>query len=376
MADSGRRPLAPQFKLPSVEMLRERVRESSEVRDEYLDHFVEIAGPHCRQVSANAVRRLLSMDSIIMNPIADIPLFLPDDAPMTPFVDRPESERSTLHWGQMKLFASELWFLTEHVTMHVPATVLYAGAAPGNHIMRLAHLFPKIHFVLYDPSPFCPEINHAQLTNVEIHNEFFTETVAKSCAQRYWGAVYFICDIRTGKTSEYIKADMDRQKKWHEMIHPMASLLKFRLPWASNRGQKTVYLGGSILLGTFQPPTSTESRLVVPHGAVDREYDNSRYEAQCAHHNMVGRVKAYYHEVNVKGLDLCHDCAALVTIVSKYLAHAGLGTSSRDVAAFIDETCISFGSGRTIADSCEKQRLFPKFDFTDDILRMAGTAAK
>lgn len=57
-----------------------------------------------------------------------------------------------VHNGQLKLFLTELQFLTLCLKIHdAEGTVVYAGSAPSNKISYLARLFPKIKFVLVDP---------------------------------------------------------------------------------------------------------------------------------------------------------------------------------------------------------------------------------
>lgn len=60
----------------------------------------------------------------------------------------------------------------------------------------------------------------------------------------------FISDIRSISSGmndieidERIIIDMNDQKRWHEIMNPRASMLKFRLPW--NPG-KTTYLKGKV----------------------------------------------------------------------------------------------------------------------------------
>jgi hypothetical protein len=58
------------------------------------------------------------------------------------------------HWGQRKLLLSEIEFLTDWAPLDRDSIVVYAGAAPGTHIAFLAEMFPRLSFVLVDPSEF------------------------------------------------------------------------------------------------------------------------------------------------------------------------------------------------------------------------------
>lgn len=76
-----------------------------------------------------------------------------------------EDDRTVVHYGQRKLLLSEIEFLT-NVCISLPAklkhkriVVIYAGAAPGDHIDLLYSMFPFIKFVLVDPAKFSVEPN-------------------------------------------------------------------------------------------------------------------------------------------------------------------------------------------------------------------------
>eukprot|EP00961_Rhodomonas_salina_P164988 2223290-Rhodomonas_salina.1 len=81
------------------------------------------------------------------------------------------------------------------------------------------------------------------------------------------------------------------QQRWHDIIRPLKSLLKFRLPWTAG---ETEYLAGDVFLQAFGPITTTEARLV-PHGHGRVMWDHRRYEAQMFHFNTVTRVARYEH---------------------------------------------------------------------------------
>ena len=73
------------------------------------------------------------------------------------YVRKDERKKLAAHWGQRKLFLSELYFLTKYAGLS--KNVIYAGAAPGKHTKYLATLFPEHKFILVDPSPFHIEEN-------------------------------------------------------------------------------------------------------------------------------------------------------------------------------------------------------------------------
>ena len=255
---------------------------------------------------------------------------------------RQHEVKSVLHWGQRKLLLAEIEFLTHHgppqpQPQPQPAattTVVYAGAAPGTHIPMLAALFPHLRFVLIDPAPFrirdtaqratLPPtlLPPAQpMTNVVIRQERFTDELAATFSD---SDCLFISDIRGGdwqtmgadEVEEAVACDMTTQMRWHRLIKPRWSLLKFRLPW---RGGVTRYLAGRILLPIWGPPTTTESRLVVEAGAEMQSYDNLVYQEEMFFFNTVTRVTLHPQRVQGPGLDRCYDCAAEAQVLSEYV---------------------------------------------------------
>ena len=72
--------------------------------------------------------------------------------------------QSVAHFGQRKLFLSELRFLTSYLRKRTtdaiaPMLVIYPGAAPSRHTGYLASLFPEVTFLLVDPAVFRIQMN-------------------------------------------------------------------------------------------------------------------------------------------------------------------------------------------------------------------------
>ena len=321
-----------------------------------MQKYIRDAGPHCRQ-AGTALARPHFADAEL-RPLAELPTYLCADSPQMSYAERPDNERSGLHWGQMKLFLSELRFLMD--CRRPDMTIIYAGAAPGHHVPYLASLFPSFSFRLYDPSPFCDLLSKVMdsldsldsnpLKKIQVHGRFFDDALALEL-QTELGALNtaFVCDIRTGKSEECVQADMAMQAGWVRRLRPARALLKFRLPWQPG---VTPYLAGDILLPVYAPLTSTEARLVVEQGLdgpATKDYVNEEYERQCAHHNVVGRARAYAHDVAASGLDHCHDCATLVALAEEYLRATRQPAAGRDVVQFIENTQAAFGLKRTLA---------------------------
>jgi hypothetical protein len=328
--------------------------------------------PHCAQILTPLVRPYFSRaDDLAPRPLNELPVRIDADSPRIPYATRRPEDRSPLHWGQAKLWASEVQLLTQYTRACAGEaySVVYAGAAPGHHIPSLARLFPSCTFHLYDPVRFCPELRretsaHSSLRgvrlgnvrNVRLYNEFFTEEVATEISQRLAGqALVFISDIRTGKEEDYVEVDMVRQAGWARTIRAQVSMLKFRLPWGEG---KTPYLAGDVMLPVYAPLTSTECRLVSTQAHIagpDVAYDNLEYERACAYQNAVGRVHTYEHGVvGVPGLDHCYDCSKFVLVARDYLRAVGRPTSPDSVRDLINEVVTSFGMGRNLATASAK----------------------
>ena len=60
---------------------------------------------------------------------------------------------NNVHWGQLKLFCSELSVMINHMEDDIK-DILYIGAANGSHIYVLAEFFEDITFHLYDSQKF------------------------------------------------------------------------------------------------------------------------------------------------------------------------------------------------------------------------------
>lgn len=243
----------------------------------------------------------------------DFSLFLRADNRALDYRRRENDLKLTLHWGQRKLLLAEIYFLSKYAA----ETVVYAGAAPGDHIPALAKMFPGRQFILYDPREFSAKIL-AGIKNIAVNRAEFTN----EDAQKYQGKnVLFISDIRTSDSSDgKIAEDMELQKQWHEIINPAASLLKFRLPYAS--GKKIQYLRGDILIQPWAPHTSTETRLIVPKSnyMMSCEYDARLYERQMFRHNLITRAwQPFDHDIKGEGIDHCWDCRAEIEILGEYL---------------------------------------------------------
>jgi cap2 methyltransferase len=237
------------------------------------------------------------------------------------------AQRSVLHWGQRKLLACETQFFTRHMSLDASDLVVYAGAAPGDHMEALLVMFPHAKFVLFDRR----RVRVARSDRVEVRREFFTDESASEFAGR--SDVLFVSDIRTDADREdCIADDMTAQMRWTRLMRPRAALLKFRLPWFEG---STRYLCGELLLPIWGRPTTTECRLVVTKVDDECDYDNQTYWEEMAHFNKVTRVSFYNYALtescgSAVERDHCFDCAAELLVLRKYLCRFGDGAPSKN----------------------------------------------
>ena len=245
------------------------------------------------------------------------------------------------HFGQLKLLLSEIEFLTPYYGQEF--SVIYAGAAPGLHILILARMFPTMKFVLVDPAPSIFEKidkkeldvdgGHPENTSetikeyekitkekIEVRKVIMTPAIASEFSGR--GDTLFISDVRVGlpaggkesgrQHQERIHADMLAQQEWVREMRPCASILKFRLPWQIGY---TRYLKGDIIFPVYGRPLTHETRLIVKRKDVfgNLSYDNKLYEKQMAYFNQ--RMRHVYYVGK-----WCYDCTAFYKIIDFYCA--------------------------------------------------------
>jgi cap2 methyltransferase len=234
--------------------------------------------------------------------------------------DKREYEISTLHRGQRKLLMSEIGALLE-LNPEETYTVVYAGAAPGNHIPFLSLLFPNIVFYLYDPLPF--KIKESK--NIKLFNEYFTDQTAQQYASTTGTKLVFVCDIRRTNDEKLVWEDMLAQKNWHEIMRPALTSLKFRLPWPGcgvvDSSNLIDYLDGDIHLPVWGPCNTTESRLVIDptRHSGERTYNCLAYEEEMCHFNRLVRPSIHSWQTDrADSLDGCYDCTAEVELIRKY----------------------------------------------------------
>lgn len=263
---------------------------------------------------------------------------LSEDIPREAYEQRYKDKRNYIHWGQRKLLLSEIEFLNvvyeeTKADTTTEFVVIYAGAAPGTHIIILCAMFPNVKFVLYDPNSFSAAVTDHQ--NIELHQEFFTNDTCDLLKDKYRDQnVLFISDIRSSDVSsmkgdeieERVKSDQAMQMQWFNILHPMYGMFKFRLPWDD---KTTDYLDGTVYIQAYAPLSSTETRLIVKQGAELKSYDNRKYEGQMFYFNKYLRDTFY----DIDGELLQYDNATEKYILMQYNA---LGIEQIALSEFSD----------------------------------------
>lgn len=256
------------------------------------------------------------------------------------------------HWGQLKLYYSELEFICIVANKYDlnKCVIVYVGAAAGNHIEHLEKLFPELHWLLIDPATFAIKTsdkidiwtgNKGFFKDESIPDVFDHPFVKKS------DYILFISDIRTETTEDTIHREMINQQRWLVKLKAQMGMLKFRLPYTipggrtewvydtsdlkgyikqlrgkKNTPHKMYYLDGQIFTQLFPPQYSTEMRLIVeknPDGLFHmKNYDTVDYEEKCLYYN----VKIRQSHVTYKDSELLTKhilgCRSTYEIASEY----------------------------------------------------------
>jgi len=285
-----------------------------------------------------------------------------------PYRSRKFERKRALHWGQRKLLMSEVLLLTKYG--HLSNTILYAGAADGFHIPFLARLFPQHKFILYDPAKFHPSLSQSE-EKIELHNEFFTDAVAKKYSS---ASVIFISDIRVApeefhdpafhenrdvkvqeEMEDDVKKNMADQMRWHLILNPAVSMLKFRLPYEPGT---TTYLAGEIHMQVWAPPTSTETRLITQTKETIT-YDNTDYESRLYRWNICTREHQKF-DIGIeaelfKHIPNNYDLKGEIEIWSEYLTRVR-GKTNEELPRFIRGLFVTLDKffGRTLIDKYQE----------------------
>ena len=122
---------------------------------------------------------------------------LTSDMPCVPYKEH--TYNTNQHRGQLKLFLGELEFLMDYFCEQRDplwamkhTLIVYAGAAPGNHLVDLLFWLPGTYWHLYDPCEFDDRLY--EHPNVRCFQTRFTDAIARDYSSR---KTIFISDIRS-----------------------------------------------------------------------------------------------------------------------------------------------------------------------------------
>lgn len=123
--------------------------------------------------------RRVEVSAYYFPPNASVPTELSADFPRLPYATRRGQVKSAAHWGQRKLLLSEVQLLIEALEAMGPTTkfhIVYAGAAPGEHLAFLDRMFPGHRWELIDPIKFHDCLR--DLPNFTLRNKYFVNRSA------------------------------------------------------------------------------------------------------------------------------------------------------------------------------------------------------
>jgi len=250
----------------------------------------------------------------------------PKSYPRMEWVNNTKNNYTNCHWGQRKLFFSELEFFSmcaKHTDLS-NCCVLYVGAASGTHTNLLIEMFPEINWILYDPNKFDIRKDYP---NVDIHTKkdgFFTDDKIKDVLNnKLLGSrkLLFICDMRLESTEEQIYKEMITQQRWIIKLGAFMYILKMRVPYDHLKDHsyditdikdkiinydeivkefgigKFPYLKGKLVTQVWAPLWSAEMRLIgksYNNMYKMQMFDTKEYEETALYFNEVDRLKDNY----------------------------------------------------------------------------------
>lgn len=174
------------------------------------------------------------------------------------------------HNGQLKLTLSVLEFLGVALSKlgvpHSDVLVVYAGAS-GMASVVAAHVFPELHFWLYDPAPntvqLMPRFDDKAIVRtptsappdpskrIVVFTDkagWFSDDVARAVrAANPRKHLLFISDIRSLVGEDDIAADMRRQARWTLLTGAALFMFKFRIPYLTPENERAILEGYSDL---------------------------------------------------------------------------------------------------------------------------------
>ena len=312
-------------------------------------------------------------------------IFINDNDIELPYKRRKDEEKKSVSFGQRKLLLTVVQFLSLFYNPNKDknCVVVYAGAAPGNNIEIISRLFPELLFHLYDPRKF--KVKNSE--KIQIYQQYFTDKEAEFYKDKN---VLFISDIRTAdytktdnldENESQILLDMEMQKKWVEIMKPIQSHLKFRLPYSGGTRPRFVkYFNGLVFKQQWAPQTTTETRLVPimeDENFIYKDWDCRKYESQLFYHNTVIREKYNYYNpftgdksyIDEPELMNDWDSRCETQIWMDYLNFRNAAINKENVTALSRMVTSKLTKGKKYIDTLEYLRSHPRAIKTRNFLK-------
>lgn len=211
----------------------------------------------------------------------------------------------------LRLLLSEILYITRYVDYENDKIIkiIYIGAAPGFHLVKLMKMFPFIKFDLYDDQEIHQDLERYLLENENQVNMYREKFTLETCS-RYEDSIediYLITDFKDvkfmsdpifsedkeyneikkkfqqEKEASYLE-DMNLQKEICKKLEPHNAFLRFRPPhfYKDTTPEPAIfeYFNGIVYLMIFNDYKSIESRIVVTDYVNDKfkwNYKNFQY---------------------------------------------------------------------------------------------------
>lgn len=206
-------------------------------------------------------------------------------------INKKRSERK--YNDDLRLLLSEMLYIIRYVDYNPDredTTIIYIGAAPGFHLVKLMKMFPFIKFHLYDDQDLHCDLEKYISENGEQVRMFREKFTLESCDMYEGRNVYlitdhkevrFMSDLPFSKEEGYLESkrlfqiekeqsylnDMEFQKEICKKLNPKNAFLRFRPPHYYDGESPEIaifeYFPGTVYLMIYNDYKSTESRIVV-----------------------------------------------------------------------------------------------------------------
>lgn len=232
--------------------------------------------------------------------------------------------KTVVHWGQLKLLLGCILFFINVIKQNESEVhIIYAGSARGDNILLLCEMFPNTYWYLIDPRLHHPKLHtHKQVK--EIRTEYFTDKVASEYYNKFKNRKYkllFISDIREDTSDDAVLRDQEMDAKWHKIIEPDFSYMKFRCGYESENIYN--YFKGDIFLQLYAPSSSTETRILFKKKLEPFNYNIEEYQGKLLYFNRI--IRPSYHSKSIipnnSYFDHCYDCTYFSYIIKNYLSN-------------------------------------------------------